>query len=47
MKKKSNRTVDSLFVAVKSECTVASFMARLSKFDPIFLVKIIKHYRII
>lgn len=38
MKKKSNRTVDSLFIAVKSECTVASLMARLSKFDPMALI---------
>ena len=38
MKKKSNRTVDSLFVAVKSECTVASLMARLSKFDPMAII---------
>lgn len=38
MKKKSNRTIDSLFIAVQSESTVASLIARLSKFDPMALL---------
>jgi len=38
MKKKSNRTVDSVFTAVKSESTVASLISKLSKFDPMAFI---------
>ena len=34
MAKKSDRTLDKMFLAVKSNCTVASLMAELSKHDP-------------
>lgn len=38
MKKKSDRTIDKMFLAVKSKCTVASMMAELSKHDPFALI---------
>ena len=36
--KKSNRSVDKMFLSVKSGCTVASLMAELSKHDPFALI---------
>jgi len=38
MAKKSDRTLDKMFLAVKSQCTVASMMAELSKLDPFALI---------
>lgn len=38
MKKKSDRSVDKMFIAVKSRCTVAALMAELSKHDPFALI---------
>jgi hypothetical protein len=38
MKKKSNRNVESVFIAVKSESTVASLISKLSKFDPMAFI---------
>ena len=38
MVKKSNRTIDSLFIAVKSQVSVASLIAKLSQFDPMALI---------
>lgn len=38
MKKKSDRSVDKMFLAVKSKCTVASLMAELSRHDPFALI---------
>lgn len=36
--KKSNRSIDKMFLSVKSGCTVASLMAELSKHDPFALI---------
>lgn len=36
--KKSNRSIDKMFLAAKSNCTVASLMAELSKLDPFALI---------
>ncbi len=36
--KKSNRSVDKMFLSVKSGCTVASLMAELSRHDPFALI---------
>ncbi len=36
--KKSNRSIDKMFLSVKSGCTVASMMAALSKHDPFALI---------
>ena len=38
MAKKSDRSLDKMFLAVKSNCTVASMMAELSKHDPFALI---------
>ena len=38
MAKKSDRTLDKMFLAVKSKCTVASMMAELSKHDPFAMI---------
>jgi 1-aminocyclopropane-1-carboxylate deaminase/D-cysteine desulfhydrase-like pyridoxal-dependent ACC family enzyme len=38
MATKSDRTLDKMFLAVKSQCTVASMMAELSKLDPFALI---------
>ena len=38
MAKKSDRSLDKMFLAVNSNCTVASMMAELSKHDPFALI---------
>ena len=38
MAKKSDRTLDKMFLAVKSKYTVASMMAELSKHDPFAMI---------
>ena len=38
MAKKSDRSLDKMFLAVKSNCTVASMMAELSKHDPFAMI---------
>jgi hypothetical protein len=38
MKKNSDRTVDKMFLAVKSKSTVGSLIAELSKHDPYALI---------